>query len=517
MAERTKAGDSKSLERVHARSAGSNPAPSATISISMPQEKLFLELLPKAVDITDNSKEVKKGSIFFAIKGTKFDGHTFLGEVLKKSPLAVVVEKSYKPPKGLDFSSTHLIKVENTRKSFAKACKEFFGKPDQRLKVFGITGTNGKTSTSHILAQLLENSGCPTGIIGTVEYRLGSKIYGKGQTTPHPKVWFKTLTQMLLDGAKAVSAEISSHALYQYRIYSTNFEGVVLTNLSQDHLDYHLSMEEYYLSKKRLFTDYQYKVGITNIDNPYGRRLFQEIANLVSFGKSPDAHYRILDYSLTLEGSKVYLQLPDKRKVVLEIPLLGEFQIYNTVGAFALLHTLGWNLNDLLEGIKNLKPIPGRFEVIQIGGRTVIIDYAHTPDALDNLLRSVKKLQRGGRLITLFGAGGNRDKTKRPLMGKVASKYSDILVITSDNPRWEEPQEIINHILEGVNSNIPTVVEVDRRKAIKRAILEISQEGDIIVIAGKGHEDYQEIKGVKYPFSDRQEVLKLKEETQDWL
>jgi UDP-N-acetylmuramoyl-L-alanyl-D-glutamate--2,6-diaminopimelate ligase len=468
-------------------------------------EKIF-SLLKKASDITDNSKEVKENSIFFAIRGTKLDGHSFIGEVLKKKPLAVVVESDYVPPKGLDFSKTKLIKVKNTRMAFALTCREFYGKPDKRFKVFGVTGTNGKTSTTYILSSILNNIGYPSGIIGTVEYRFGEKVYGKGQTTPHPKLWFGILNQMLKDGAKAVTCEISSHALDQYRIYETNFEGVIFTNLSRDHLDYHKTMENYFLSKKKLFSDYNYRSAVVNGDNSYGERL-KQVFNLKSYGFKKHNDYRVLEGRFTLDGTFLKVRLPDGKIIELISSLLGEFQIYNLTGAVSLLHSLGYPTDEITKAVKNLPQIPGRFEVLQRTPFLVIVDYAHTPDALEKLLTSVRKLNPK-RVITVFGAGGNRDKTKRPLMGNVAEKYSDVVILTSDNPRYEEPREIINHILEGIKERSKVYSIPDRREGIEFA-LKIAKEGDAVVIAGKGHEDYQEIKGKRYPFDDRKVVRKL--------
>ncbi len=468
-------------------------------------EELF-SLVRKASDITDHSKEVKPNSIFFAIKGTRFDGHLFLDEVLKRKPLAVVVEKNYRPPKGLDLSKTKLFKVENTRRAFALACREFYGRPDEKLKVVGITGTNGKTSSTYILASILERLGFRCGIIGTVAYRLGERVLGKGTTTPSPKVWFRTLKEMADLGAHFVAAEVSSHALDQDRIFGTRFEGAIFTNLSRDHLDYHPSMEDYFSAKRKLFSEYSPKVGVANADDPFGRKLLKEFP-LVGFGRSGDSHYRILEPSFSPEGVFFSLKTPEGRTYRVESNLLGEFQIYNLAGALALLHSMGFEMERLLEAVKRLPQIPGRFEVVFDGPFKVVVDYAHTPDALEKLLKSARKITEG-RLITVFGAGGNRDREKRPLMGRVAERFSDLVVITSDNPRFEEPEAIIEEILEGIEDRSKVLVEVDRKKAIELALKE-TREGDLIVIAGKGHEDYQEIKGKRYPFDDRKVVLEL--------
>ncbi|HIP98525.1 MAG TPA: UDP-N-acetylmuramoyl-L-alanyl-D-glutamate--2,6-diaminopimelate ligase [Aquifex aeolicus] len=468
-------------------------------------KKLF-QLVKLARDITDNSSEVCQGSIFFAIRGTKFDGHSFVGEVLKKKPLAVVVEKGYTPPPEVNKLGVKLLKVKDTRRAFAQACREFFNKPDEKLKIFGITGTNGKTSSAFLLAGLLNGLNIPTGVIGTVAYRFGQKFYGKGQTTPHPKVWYKTLSKMVEEGAKAVACEISSHALWQRRIYGTCFEGVIFTNISQDHLDYHLTMENYFLAKRLLFSEYMYKAGVVNGDDLYGRRLIEEFS-LQSFGTKPENDYRILRRRVTLKGLGFELSTPKGKVYSFSSNLRGEFQVFNLAGVVSLLLALGFPSKDIQRVCKNLPQIPGRFEIVAEKPFTVIVDYAHTPDAMEKLLKAVVNL-KPRRVITVFGAGGNRDKVKRPLMGAIAERFSDLVILTSDNPRYEEPLEIIGDILRGIRDRFKVEVKPDRREAIEQA-LKMAKEGDVVVIAGKGHEDYQEIKGVKYPFDDRKVVLEI--------
>ena len=470
-------------------------------------EKL-LPLLREASDITDHSKEVKEGTIFFAIKGTKFDGHAFIGEVLKKKPLAVVVEKGFSKAR-TKIGKTKLLEVENTRKAFSLACREFFDRPDEKIKVFGVTGTNGKTSTAYILSALLNKLGVPCGVIGTVEYRFKKSLYGKGQTTPHPKVWFKTLSKMAKEGAQAVACEVSSHALDQYRIFGTRFEGLIFTNLSRDHLDYHQTEENYFLAKRRLFKEYPYKAGVVNGDNSFGRRLKEE-EGLPSFGFSKDNDYTIGEVKSTLRGNSFTFTTPRGERFKVETNLRGIFQVQNLAGVLALLDSLGYNLKEVIPLARELPQIPGRFQVVVEEPFTVVVDYAHTPDALEKLLKGALAL-KPKRIITIFGAGGNRDKTKRPLMGKVAERYSDIVILTSDNPRWEDPIQIINEILEGIKDRQKVLVEADRKEAIRKA-LKLAKEGDLILIAGKGHEDYQEVEGKRYPFDDRKVVRELLEE-----
>ena len=294
--------------------------------------------------------------------------------------------------------------------------------------------------------------------------------------------------------------------LEQYRVFGTRFEGLIFTNLSREHLDYHLSMENYFRAKRRLFEEYRYRKGVANFDDSYGRRLVEEF-RLRGFGFSEGSHYRVLNPISTLGGNIFELHTFDGRRYKVETNLRGGFQIQNLAGVLALLDSLGWDLGEIIPLVEKLPQIPGRFEVVVEKPFAVVVDYAHTPDALEKLLQTARGL-KPKRIITVFGAGGNRDKTKRPLMGQIAERYSDLVVVTSDNPRWEEPREIIEDILKGVRDKDKVLVEVDRREAIRRA-LQMAKEGDLILIAGKGHEDYQEVEGKRYPFDDREVVREL--------
>ena len=454
-------------------------------------------ILKRVKGITCNSKEVKEGYVFFAIRGTKFDGHSFVKEAEKKGAYAVVVEKPVS-------SKIPVIIVEDTKKALGKAAHEFYGKPSEKLNVIGITGTNGKTTTTHLIEKILLEAGESTGLIGTIYYRLGEKILGKGRTTPDQITWHRTLKEFYDLGAKNVVAEVSSHALDQSRVYPTSFEAVVFTNLSQDHLDYHKTMEEYFTSKARLFREYRSKVKIINSDDPYGKRLLKSVeGDVITYGRNGDL--KILDFQTDFEGSILRISFKGK-EYEFRTNLIGDFQAYNLSAAVAYALWRGIEPGIIQKALKCVN-VPGRFEVVYSDKFTVIIDYAHTPDAVENVLKTARKLTKG-RLISVFGAGGNRDREKRPLMGKAAEKYSDLIILTSDNPRDENPEEIIKDILKGIENKDKVITEVDRKKAIRKAV-ELASEGDIIAILGKGHEDYQEIKGVKYPFSDAQVVKEI--------
>ncbi|NPA53367.1 MAG: UDP-N-acetylmuramoyl-L-alanyl-D-glutamate--2,6-diaminopimelate ligase [Aquificae bacterium] len=464
------------------------------------------EILKKIKGITNNSKKVEKDFLFVAIKGTSVDGHNFIEEAIKKGASFIFLhEKKLKEKLEKKYPHINFYLFENTRKAQAEISKLFYEKPDEKLKIIGVTGTNGKTTTTNLIYQYLNFLGKNTGIIGTIEYRYKDHIYASGRTTPDSIEWFYLLKDMKKKGAEYIVSEISSHAVDQHRIYGTNFTGGIFTNLSQDHLDYHKTMENYYQAKKAFF-DYIAKtnpdaVAVVNTDNSYGKRLFKEIKNklkTISFGKET-VDYQISDIDISIKGTT--FKIKHKNQIyTIKTKLLGEFNVYNLTASIALLHSLGFDLDFLVEKAQDLKPIKGRFETIYSENFLVVNDYAHTPDALENILKSLKKIKHN-RLIVVFGAGGDRDKTKRPLMGKVAEKYADIVFLTSDNPRSENPEEIIKDIKSGMKKE--PVVEIDREKAIEKAITQ-AKKGDIILIAGKGHETYQEIKGKKYPFDDTQ-------------
>ncbi len=445
-----------------------------------------------SICITTHSEEVKPGCIFVAIKGTNFDGHDFVREALDKGALKVYVERD------VGLGDPRIVKVENTRKVLGELANEFYGRPSEKLKLIGVTGTNGKTTSTHIMEAILNEGGINAGLIGTVYYRLKDKIYEvEGRTTPDPLKWHSTLKRMLEDGAKAVVSEVSSHALDQYRVWGSRFFLVGFTNLSRDHLDYHGDMESYFKAKLKLFTEYTYEYALVNTDDPYGRRILEVIGKkALSYGK--EGRLRILDFKTGFEGS--ILKVSYEGKVYqFRSNLVGEFQAYNLSLGILSGFVSGISQESMERALEKVY-VPGRFEVYRGDGFLVVVDYAHTPDALEKVLRTAKGLCKN-RLICVFGAGGNRDKSKRPLMGKAAQNYADVIVLTSDNPRFEEPMDIIRDILEGIEKRHKVLVEEDRKKAIWTA-LSIAREGDIVLIAGKGHEDYQEIKGVWYPFKD---------------
>ena len=453
--------------------------------------------------LSNNSKDVKNGYVFFAVKGTNTDGHRFVEEAVKNGASAVVVQDTETAKKVKErYPDVWVVLTQDTRKKQAEVSRKFYGFPDRKIKIIGITGTNGKTTVSYLISQLIENSGRKTGIIGTIDYRVGDRVICEGRTTPDSIQWFRTLKQMSDMGAEYVVAEISSHALDQMRVYGTQFSGAVFTNLSQDHLDYHKSMEEYFSAKEKLFDMLNGETpAVVNTDDIYGSRLYNRLKknkNISGIGTQNSPDFKIEDIKLSEKGSSFFLRWENK-KLPVKTKLIGLFNVYNTALSISTLLKMGFSPEFLSKASENLQPVRGRLERIEGNGFSVYIDYAHTPDALKNVLQTLKDIKKR-RLITVFGAGGDRDRSKRPLMGKVASELSDLVILTSDNPRTEDPLKIIDEIKSGIKGNSFKVVP-DREKAIKEAVYTAS-EGDIVLIAGKGHESYQIIGKKTIPFDD---------------
>jgi len=457
----------------------------------------------EVLHITNNTNDIKPNSVFFAIKGTKFDGHNFIKKAILKGANTVVIsdKSSFRKYKNLQATFVY---TENTRKAQALISRRFFNDPSKNLKIIGITGTNGKTTVSNLIYQYLSLYGKEVGLIGTIWYKFKDDIYDAGRTTPDSIKWNKLLNTMKQKGAEYISAEISSHAVDQYRIYGTKFLGGIFTNLTQDHLDYHKDMENYFKAKKSFF---YYMISIneeaviaTNVDNFYGKRIYEEFKNknVISYGKySKD--FEIRNFETSMEG--LTFEVNFRGKILkLKSKLRGDFNIYNISAAFSFLANYGVDLDFLIYSTQKLKPIRGRYEIVPSKDFLVINDYAHTPDALENILKSLYKIKKK-RIIIVFGAGGDRDKTKRPKMGKIAEELSDVIILTSDNPRSEDPKDIIEDIKSGMEKKKTVIEIVDREEAIKEAI-RIAEKDDIVLIAGKGHETYQIIGDKIYHFDD---------------
>ncbi|MDE6425681.1 MAG: UDP-N-acetylmuramoyl-L-alanyl-D-glutamate--2,6-diaminopimelate ligase [Ruminococcus sp.] len=448
--------------------------------------------------ITDDTRKVEKGSLFFCVKGAKFDGHTSATEMLEKGAAAVVCEHD------LGLGDNQII-TENSRKLYGEVCSAWFGHPEKKLKMIGVTGTNGKTTTTNIIKHILMQSGHKTGLVGTIQNEIGDEIFHTDNTTPFAYDFMALLDRMVKAGCEYVVMEVSSFGLVQNRIGSSHFDVALFTNLTQDHLDYHKDMEDYYQAKKLLFD--MCDTAICNIDDAYGDRLYDEIScHKLSLSVKERAYFWADDISIKANGSEFYLNCYDGKEYHVKTNMTGMFNISNVLSAIAVCMEEHIPVNDILSAVGNYSGVKGRCEIIPTGRDfTVICDYAHTPDAVENVLKSLKPYAEN-RLICLFGCGGNRDSAKRPKMARSAEKYADKLIITSDNPRDEKPEEIINEILSGLVGGVPYDVVTDRREAIYHA-LKTAEKGDIIVLAGKGHEDYQILENNRHIHFDEREVV----------
>ncbi|MBI5102884.1 MAG: UDP-N-acetylmuramoyl-L-alanyl-D-glutamate--2,6-diaminopimelate ligase [Nitrospirae bacterium] len=452
--------------------------------------------------VTCDSRTVTAGSLFVAISGEVTDGHMFIADALRSGAAAVIYERSEAVVLNSDAA---FIQVQDGRAALAVAANIFYGRPSHSMHVIGVTGTNGKTTTAYIIKSILEGWGKKVGLIGTIEYIVAGKVSRASHTTPEAPEFQRLLGEMLKAGCTHVVTEVSSHALSQRRVDGTLFRTVVFTNLTRDHLDFHTTMEEYYLAKERLFRGPLCGDGhaVINADDEYGGRLRRECANALTYGLETASDIAAADIENTSSGLRFVMAIKgEKHRVVSS--LMGLQNVYNILAATGACLSAGAPVDTIIDGIKDARAIRGRFERVEAGQQFLaIIDFAHTEDALERLIKTARGLG-SGKIITVFGCGGNRDRGKRPAMGAVAAKLSDFVVITSDNPRNEDPDDIIREIVAGVVSN-NYLVEPDRKEAIKKAAL-MADRGDILLLAGKGHEEYQEIRGGRLKFSDR-EVL----------
>ncbi len=447
------------------------------------------------LDLTHDTRRVSDGTLFFCVPGTTTDGHDLAGAAVAAGAAALVVER----PVEVDPAVPQLV-VDSVRAAMPIAADEFFGRPTEHLQVVGVTGTNGKSTTTLLLRSILERAGRRTGLIGTIEWVVGGERRAAPHTTPEAIELQRLFREMLDAGDEAVAIEASSHGSHYRRLDRVRFDALVFTNLTQDHLDLHGDMEEYFQAKRRLFAGVTPPPAAVNVGDPYGRRLADELAGagrapLVTFGLRAEADVRADGLDLGVSGSRFRAAGID-----IELPLLGVFNVENTLAAVAGALLLDVDDAAIRDGIAAVRGVPGRFESVDEGQPfAVVVDYAHTPDALETVLRTARALG-DGRLIVVFGAGGDRDHDKRPLMGQVARQLADVVIVTSDNPRSEEPLAIIEDVLVGAGTEVE--VDPDRASAIRRAI-ETASAGDVVVIAGKGHEQGQEIGGVVTPFDDR--------------
>lgn len=424
-----------------------------------------------------DSRKIRQGDIFIALEGTNVDGHRFIDEAIKNGASMIIGSKEIKVKSDVGYYV-----VENLRKKSGIIASNFYDSPEKNLIIIGVTGTNGKTTTTYLIEQLLEKNSVAR--IGTIEYKIGDEVIEAPNTTPESIDIIKIARKAVDKGMKYLVMEVSSHGLSMGRVEMLDFDIAVFTNLTPEHLDYHKDMNKYYQAKKMLFEKLKdRKKGVINIDCPYGKKLYEEFGGI--------------SYSLKEEAD---LDARDIEKF--NSPLLGKFNKYNLLASIGVAKLLGIELEIIREKIKRIKGAPGRFEFVDEGQEfKVIVDYAHTEDALANILEGVKELENIEKIITIFGCGGDRDRTKRPVMAKISEKLSDLTIITSDNPRTENPDMILKEISTGFTTD-RYIIEVDRGKAISKAISK-AKKNDVVVIAGKGHETYQIIGKNKIDFDDR--------------
>jgi len=458
--------------------------------------------------IAYDSRLVERDYLFVAIKGFSSDGHSYIKDAISRGATAVVTDGAVGSGFITGLSSNerlaHMVSV-HSRKALAYLSAAFYGEPSNEIVLIGITGTNGKTTTSYIIKTILEEWGEETGLVGTINYIIKDRIIKAPHTTPESLDLQRYLREMVDKRIGYAVLEVSSHAIALERIECCSFKGAVFTNFSQDHLDFHGSMEEYFNAKSRLFT-YLRSDGfaVMNYDDPMIRQLSERLdCRVITCGLQEGADIKAVNIMPHEKEKRLRFKIvtPDDSYEV-ETGLYGRFNVYNILFAAGVAHALGVDKEAIKKGIAHVRTVPGRFEIIDEGqGFLCIVDYAHTEDALRNLVQEARLLTKG-RVITVFGCGGNRDRTKRPLMGSVASEMSDLVVVTSDNPRDEEPMDIIKDILNGIKAD-NYMIQPDRAEAIREAV-SIARDGDTVLLAGKGHEDYQEIKGIRIDFDDRE-------------
>lgn len=456
---------------------------------------------PEVRALAYDSRRVEPGTVFFAIQGENRDGHHFVPQALERGAIAVVSERA--APDGM---RVPWVQVPKIRRALSDAARAFYEHPERAQRLVGITGTNGKTTTAYLVASILRAAGIGAGLFGTIEYQVAGKTLPAPNTTPESLDLASHLAEVRRAGDRAAVMEVSSHALAQERVWGFPFALAIFTNLTQDHLDYHQTMEEYFRAKKRLFEGLGTpppELAVVNIDDAWGRRLLDSASGAtITFGSGSEAAVYPKRFSTNGTGIKVLLVTPPG-PLEIASPLVGRPNLMNILAAVAAAQGLGVSAESIQQGIAALQSVPGRFERVDAGQPyLVVVDYAHTDDALRNVLTTAREFARG-RLIVVFGCGGDRDRSKRAPMGEAAGSLADLVVLTSDNPRSEDPLMIMNDALVGLQrTGTSYVLEVDRGAAIQRA-LERARAGDVVVIAGKGHETYQVLRDRTVPFDDR--------------
>ncbi|NDW18159.1 UDP-N-acetylmuramoyl-L-alanyl-D-glutamate--2,6-diaminopimelate ligase [Dysgonomonas sp. 216] len=456
--------------------------------------------------ITSDSRKSADGFVFVALKGVQVDGHQYINNAIESGAKVIIHEEDIETPN----SDLTYIKVKDSADAIGKMATKWYGDPSSKLKLVGVTGTNGKTTTATVLYNMFRRLGYGTGLLSTVANYVNDDKYSATHTTPDPISLNEMLAKMVAAGCDYAFMEVSSHAIHQKRISGLKFTGGIFTNLTQDHLDYHKTMEEYLKAKKAFFDNLpETAFALTNLDDKNGLVMLQNTkAKKYTYSVKALADFKARIIEKHFDGTSIEINGKD-----VEVHFVGVFNVYNLLAVYGAASLLGQEASEILVVLSTLRPVSGRFETVRNTKQsyTAIVDYAHTPDALTNVLEAIHEVLEGsGRVITVVGCGGNRDKTKRPIMAREAVKLSDQVILTSDNPRFEEPEAIINDMADGLDTAQlqKTLLIVDRAQAIKTACM-LAKEGDVILIAGKGHEDYQEVKGVKHHFDDKEIVSKI--------
>ncbi|MDU6980549.1 MAG: UDP-N-acetylmuramoyl-L-alanyl-D-glutamate--2,6-diaminopimelate ligase [Clostridium perfringens] len=461
----------------------------------------------KVQNIRYDNRKIEQGDAFVCVKGFKVDGHSFIGDAIKKGAKTLIVQEDVSAQEDIT-----IIKVRDTRKALAIMSSNYFGNSKDKLKIIGITGTNGKTTSAFIIKSILEKAGFMTGLIGTIANYIGNKKVDAVRTTPESYELHELFKNMVDAGVEYCVMEVSSHSLELDRVYGVQFEEGIFTNLTRDHLDFHKTFENYYNAKFKLFERSNH--SIINLDDPYGANIVKDIeergvkTKVSTFSIEKESDFKAFEIKSHSNGSEFKVNLESIEEFSINIP--GEYNIYNSLGCIICAYNLNIPMDKIKEGLSDVV-IPGRCELVAKEKNlpySIIIDYAHTPDGLENILSTVKAFTKN-RMISVFGCGGDRDKVKRPQMGKIGCELSDIAIITSDNPRSEEPMDIINDIVKPLNYD-NFVIEVNRKEAIRKA-MNMALEGDVIVIAGKGHETYQILKDETIHFDEREVVYDILE------
>lgn len=452
-----------------------------------------------------DSRRVKTNSIFVAIKGFNSDGHKFITDAINSGAIAVVIEDNNSIPEHyFHLKKIARILVSNSRIALAEIANAFYKEASAKLFSCAITGTNGKTTTTYLIKNILEKAGKKIGLIGTIANIIGDKIVESTMTTPESSDLHELFFTMVAEHCDSVVMEISSHSLSLERVHGIPFNVAIFSNITSDHLDFHNSFENYLEAKKKLFDGLpSNSFAVVNCDDEHFSDLLKDCkAKIITYGKSEPADFRISNITFNLSGTNFLLK-NNGQEYLVRTPLIGEFNAYNAASAFVAAFVSGVSTENILQGIETIPLVPGRFEIVSGKTKKAVIDYSHTADSLEKAIINLRKvMSKENKLITIFGCGGNRDATKRPEMGRIATELSDSVVITNDNPRNENPETIIAEIVKGISKNNYEII-LDREEAIKKAIVE-SNDASVVLIAGKGHENYQIVKGVKHHFSDKQ-------------